>query len=835
MRKYILRLLFLLTVSIFGVISGSTCRAASEYYFTKENQTTYKGEETFVFKDNVEYLDFNIYSEATYPEVKEIVVSEGVTYFDWNSISKGFFPNVESIYISSTVTDINSNGPYYNNQLKYLKEIKVSKDNSHYISISGCLYDKAVTKLIQYPIGAVDISYTFPDTVTTISGGAFVNAFNLQSVTIGSNIKDDQINNIKRQLAHIKEFKVDSKNSSYSAVEGVLFNKKADTLLLYPKDKGTAYKVPEGTATIKEHAFYESNLKYIKLPSSLKTIEPNAFAGCSKLITITIPKSVTNMSEFELQWLEGLQTINVESGSKLYASYDGILYDVNKTEIITVPRAYKKTTLKFPSTLTRLYLVNFNLKNATGIVIPKALKELDAYNTADQFFREIRIEAGNTNFVLYKGSLYNKDKTNLVLFKKQKKAEFPGTLKYVDVLYLQNSGITEMIIPSKTQIKGWNYNVYDISTLKKLTIDKNSQYYSMQDGLLLSKDKTILYDVPRNLKALIIPNTVKKIEASFTYYNPDLKKIVIPNSVTEISSYFLDNLKKVESIEVEQGCRIYTSLDGVLYTKDLSELVYYPINKIDKSYSMPNSVNYIKSSSGLANNPYLESIILSNMLKDVKQYALEGSKSLKEILVNKENVNYKSINGVLYNHDLTELVAYPYQKKDTLLTIPDTAIIVTGLCYLKSDWVMETVDSIEAVSNPYLETLDIGKNVKTLFKSLYNYSFWDFKNLKNFIVNKDNPYFSVRDGALYNKDCTILYLYPSDSRNTVLTIPQSVKEINEKAFEAIVSNKYLNTIIVEAGNKYFSTDGSTLSNYNGNYKYFKLGDKLYHKTIYEQP
>ena len=837
-RKFIRSLVFLLSIAtlIFILVPGNYSSAAeAEYYLTKTNQTTYKGESILVFTEDITLNDLNSYGVASYPEVKEIIVAEGVTRFDWNLILRNFFPNLESISISSTVSEIyfyEATYEYFDLKYDKLKTIKVAEDNAYYIAKDNCLYNKDMSVLIQYPIGASNTAYIMPDTVTAFINSAFVNTTNLQTVTIGANLQSDQFYRIRFRSAHIKEYKVDSNNPYYSVINGVLFNKKGDTLLIYPNEAAASYQVPEGTVAIEPYAF-DDNLKYIKLPSTLKTIKDSAFSSSSNLISITIPKSVGKMNvNYNFKYLNSLEAIHVESGNKYYASYNGILYNAAKTEMLLLPKAYKKTVLKFPSTLETLSIDKTIYKKATEIVIPKGLKTIytDSGDNA-KFFDKITLPAGNKNFALYKGSLYNKAKTELVLFKKQQKAEFPSTLKEIDIKYLANSGITEMVISAKAKVS-WGYNVYDIPTLKKVTIDKKNSYYSVQNNMLLNKDKTILYDVPRNLTTLNIPSTVKKVDFSDHFNSSKLKTIVIPKSVTEIFYRMYYDVTTLEKIEVEKGNTKFASIDGVLYNKNLSEIIYYPVNKPSKSYVMPDSVKSMEYPFFFTQNPNLESLTLSKMLVEAGNYGFKYSKSLKEINVHKDNVTYKSVNGVLYNKDMTELLVYPYQKRDKSFTIPDTVKTVSGLSYYTVEYINEDAYyTIDVVSNPYLETLVIGKNVKTLFETLYNYQIWGFKNLQNISVSKDNPYFAAKDGALYNKDYTIMYLYPSNSKNATFTVSNSVKEISENVLDAITGNKYLKSIVVEDGNQYFSIDGVTLRNFNGNYKYARLGEEL-PKKIY---
>ena len=835
MRKFIRSLVFLFSIATlnFILVPGNYSSAAeAEYNLTKTNQTTYKGESILVFTEDITLQDLNSYGIASYPEVKEIIVAEGVTRFDWNLILRNFFPNLESISISSTVSEIYFYTKLYESiELKYdkLKIIQVAEDNAYYTAKDNCLYNKEMSHLIQYPMGSSNTTYIIPDTVKTIERNAFANVKMIQSVTIGASLESDQYGPIKYRLSNIMEYKVDSKNPYYSVIDGVLFNKEGDTLLIYPGKKGTSYQVPEGTVTIESYAFYENELKYIKLPSTLKIANDSAFSACSELISITIPKSVSSIDIRDFVYLDSLEEIHVESGNKLYASYNGILYNAAKTEMLLVPEAYKETVLKLPSTLVDLYVNRFNFEKIIEVVIPKGVKNIYSISGNSKFFEKITLDSGNKNFVMYKGSVYNKEKTKLVLFKKQQKAEFPSTLKKIDVHYLNKSGITEMVISAKAKITPAGENVYDIPTLKKITVDKNNPYYTVQNNMLLNKKKTELYDAPRNLTTLRIPATVKEVLFPI-FYDDDtnkLKKIVIPKSVTRISELTLANIKSLENIEVEKGNSKYTTINGVLYTKDLSTLLCYPLNKPDKSFIMPDNVKSIEFATFQPLSYKLESITLSKMLGEVYYGGLREIKTLKEIKAHKDNANYKSLNGVLYNKDMTELLLYPLQKRDTSFTIPDTVMTVSGFNIQKSKYVnRDGYYTINIVSNPYLETLHIGKNVKDLFVTFLNYQIWGFENLQNISVSKDNPYFSAKDGVLYNKNYTIMYIYPTNSKNTTFTVSKDVKDISEKVSESIAINKFLKTIVVETGNQYFSTDGLCLRNFNGDYKYAKLGEEL---------
>lgn len=76
-----------------------------------------------------------------------------------------------SITIPASVTNISDDNPFFN--CSSLTSVTVNSSNTYYTSDGGVLFNKAMTKLITYPIAKSGTSYTVPSTVTTIAEGAF--------------------------------------------------------------------------------------------------------------------------------------------------------------------------------------------------------------------------------------------------------------------------------------------------------------------------------------------------------------------------------------------------------------------------------------------------------------------------------------------------------------------------------------------------------------------------------------------------------------------------------------------------------------------------------------
>lgn len=82
-------------------------------------------------------------------------------------------------------------------------------------------------------------------------------------------------------------FSVSADNNEYCSVDGVIFTKDMKTLIAYPAGKtDTSYQIPEGVTTIAENAFTNTNLVSITVPTSVISVESNAFSERDTLASV---------------------------------------------------------------------------------------------------------------------------------------------------------------------------------------------------------------------------------------------------------------------------------------------------------------------------------------------------------------------------------------------------------------------------------------------------------------------------------------------------------------------------------------------------------------------
>ena len=220
-----------------GVILGD-CPSLIEICVDRDNPVFCSVDGNLYTKDKSKLI---LYAKGK--EERELVIPE-----DTVEIAEYAFSGVrrlEKIKIGKSLTKIGSNA--FTRCLS-LKEIEVDAENAAYSSLSGNLYNKDKSVLIQYAVGKEDISFSVPDTVKIIDEGAFTDAKRLVEVILPPSV---------REISHYAFFGC----KSLAKLHG---------------GKGLSY--------IGESAFEDcESLIEIKIPKAVEYIEYFAFSGCSSL------------------------------------------------------------------------------------------------------------------------------------------------------------------------------------------------------------------------------------------------------------------------------------------------------------------------------------------------------------------------------------------------------------------------------------------------------------------------------------------------------------------------------------------------------------------------
>jgi len=173
-------------------------------------------------------------------------------------------------------------------------------------------------------------SVTIPTSVTSLGTNAFWHCTSLASVRIPSsvtNVGDAAFGACTSLMA----ITVDTRNSVYSDLDGVLFNQSLTTLVEYPAGLAGTYTIPNSATSIGDDAFSGcSSLTSVTIPNSVTSIGDSAFSGCTSLTNLTIGNSVTNIGDSAFNGCGSLTSVYFQ-GNAPSLGLDVFYWDSNPT------------------------------------------------------------------------------------------------------------------------------------------------------------------------------------------------------------------------------------------------------------------------------------------------------------------------------------------------------------------------------------------------------------------------------------------------------------------------------------------------------------------------
>lgn len=407
-----------------------------------------------------------------------------------------------------------------------------------------------------------------------------------------------------------------------------------------------------------------AKVKYRKRWREVRKIESDAFRDCPELIELRLPETITDFSQI---WgCPKLERVIVAEGNATYVSVDGVVCNKEMTEMVCYPHAHGRT-YRVPDTITSIWGFT-GCTMLEEIVIPETVKGIGSWREN----RRLGTFEGciNLKSIHIPGSI---DRIGSDTFKGcvglEKVSFGEGTKEICRCAFDGCTSLKEIIFPESMEEVDWNAfagceNVEHVVFPKARFFhlrDVPDKFFPwgqepfVIDGVLYTPHfdhkklnaQVAIYtpkkDAPAQtqhpeVEELHIPATVEQYgytyevcECSSKFEQfPNLRSLHIPSTVSNIGINYIHSLQEVV---VDEENPNYASADGLLYNKDLTQLLAVPSGLPIKRFVVRDGVEVI-GKGVLASHKELEEVVFPDSVKEVKVNAFSDCPSLKTVHLN---------------------------------------------------------------------------------------------------------------------------------------------------------------------------------------------------------
>ena len=387
-------------------------------------------------------------------------------------------------------------------------------------------------------------------------------------------------------------------------------------------------------------------------------------------------------------------------------------------------------------------------------------------------------------------------------------------------------------------------------TFKEVTTNQSDFTYEVinNNEVAITSFKSTSEVIPN---PLIIPDEVlvdgktykvSEIRAS-VFLNQDIEGIKLGANIKTIDDEAFSGLRSLKEFLVDEKNLSFTSLDGILYSKDETTLIKMPIAYKERDIVIKEGTQNIQNYAfndclntesvtlpeglisigdyAFTDSSKLTSINFPSTLKSIGDYAFRNIHSLKEINLNEgletlgDGTFYQtSLEKASFPSTLKEIPLYSFyfcrnlktvSFKEGLETIGEQAFISTSITSLDlpnslktiSQSAFELCSSLESVEfNEGLETIESfafsrANNINSISlpSTLKNIGYNPFSGIArlgytdNFKVSSNNPYFEIIDNVLFTKgENKKLLSYPFGKEETEYHVPNGTTYLDVDSF-----------------------------------------------------
>ncbi len=402
---------------------------------------------------------------------------------------------------------------------------------------------------------------------------------------------------------------------------------------------------------------YCGNEEIVSIPTEVKLIASTAFDHNDKVKHIRIPKTVCYIKGNPFNRCTSLVAIEVDAENKYFSSEDGILYSKDKKTLLCCPCGKAGKVLVPDSVVSIAEKAFYRCSSLTEIELPKHLETIGLGAFGRSGIHKIQIPAGVVK--LREGIL--------IFCSNLKEVVLSDNLRFIeDYAFAGCNSLKTILIPRGVVSVG-NLCFAYCSALQHVTLPLTLQ--EIGTGAFAYCKKLTQLRIPGSvtkidrfaflecskLKNVELSEGLKSLGTGAFMFCTSLEQLILPEGLTSAGARILDgssarSIYLPESLEkIEENTFLadhldeflvavrnpaFTSVDGVLYTKDLNEIVRWPGAK-----------------AGVAHIP--------SYIKNIWDDAFSGCSQITDIVVDQDNSEYRSKDGALIANCLSELIYVP--------------------------------------------------------------------------------------------------------------------------------------------------------------------------------
>ena len=544
---------------------------------------------------------------------------------------------ITSLTLPASVTAVKgTKSMFWNTLISQLKEIRVAAGNTSFISDNGVLYTTGHKALIaipnKYDLSSTTYIYSINPNCVKVYPDAIPSYLNIKKLNIPAATTDLSFGTwpqFSYSTFTLEEFDVDTDNSAFCSIDGVIYDKEKAQVLLYPPGKqDTHFTIPDNVTTVAKYVFYNNSYLTSINFNNVQTVDACAVFSCSLLQTITIPSSLTSISTGAFQTCPKMSKYIVEAGNPNYSTDDnGVLFDKDKKILIAYPLG-REGNYAIPNTVTTIgYAAFYRSLNISSVTIPSSVVNLEQY--------AFRLMPNLTS----------------VTFEEESQVKVFGYLAFYE-----NPKLTVVTLPKSLATLGNSFS--KCLALETINVPDGSQLETIAANAFSSSDNLTNFNFLGSCK-------LKNIGVNAFADKTKLKAFHFPASVTSIGTNAFGNTPAMETVTFADNSTIIAFGEGAFANSGI------------KSIKIPAGVKSI-AKEAFKNCNVLEKVTVPAGCTNIDPQAFKFDSKLADIEVDANNTVYSSVQGILLSKDKSKLILFPPGKARTDFTLLPPSITKIG-------------------------------------------------------------------------------------------------------------------------------------------------------------